>query len=53
MARLCAGHSLEQWVQVWENVRHLVAKADAVNLDRKQVLVSLFSTLEKAVKSAA
>jgi DNA polymerase III subunit delta' len=53
MARLCRGVSLDQWVEVWENVRHLVAKGDAVNLDRRQVLVSVFSSLEKAVKSAA
>lgn len=53
MARLCEGRSLEQWVEVWEKVRHLVARADAINLDRKQVLLSLFSALENAAKSAA
>ena len=53
MARLSGGGSLDHWVQVWENVRHLVAKGDAVNLDRKHVLVSIFHTLGKAVKTAA
>jgi len=53
MARLCAGRGLDQWVEVWENVRHLAARTDAVNLDRKQVLISLFSTLEKAAKSVS
>ena len=53
MANLCAGRSLDQWVAVWENVRLLVVKADAINLDRKQVLISLFSTLEEAAKPAA
>lgn len=47
MAGLCARRSLDQWITVWENVRHLVIKAEAVNLDRKQVLISLFSTLEQ------
>lgn len=53
MARLSAGRSLDQWVEVWENVRHLIARADAINLDRKQVLISMFSTLEHAAKPAA
>ncbi len=53
MARLCAGRGLDQWVQVWEKARDLITKADAVNLDRKHVIISLFSTLEKAVKPAA
>jgi DNA polymerase-3 subunit delta' len=53
MAGLCAGRSLDQWIGVWENVRHLVVKADTINLDRKQVLISLFSTLEQAAKPAA
>lgn len=42
--RLLRGAGLDRWLQVWEKVAHLFAREDAVNLDRKQVvLVSLFA----------
>ncbi len=45
MTTLRAGASLERWVEVWENFQHLVARADAVALDRRHVILSLFAAL--------
>ena len=36
---------LEQWLQVWEKVTGLMARADSANLDRKQTVVSAFLTM--------
>jgi DNA polymerase-3 subunit delta' len=33
---------LEQWFEVWEKVSELFRKTDAVNLDRRQVVISVF-----------
>ena len=46
MARLAEIGGLERWCEVWENVCDLFSAADAVNLDRKQVLINVFSTLQ-------
>ena len=46
MVRLARTGSLERWCEVWENVRDLFSAADDVNLDRKQVLLNVFSTLQ-------
>src|SRR6266852_74042 len=35
MRRLAARRSLDQWVEVWENITRLFAQADGLNLDRK------------------
>jgi DNA polymerase-3 subunit delta' len=43
--RLAQSGSLESWVQVWENLRTLAARADAVALDRKQVLLSVLGQI--------
>jgi DNA polymerase-3 subunit delta' len=32
-------HSLERWLELWEKTTHLFARAEDVNLDRKQVWV--------------
>jgi DNA polymerase-3 subunit delta' len=50
MRRLgCLGR-LDQWVEVWENLRALFGRADAVNLDRKQVVLDAFFTLGAAAR---
>lgn len=46
MARLAQRAGLERWCEVWEKVCDLFSAADAVNLDRKQVLISVFSSLQ-------
>lgn len=47
---LMASAPLDQWVQVWEKVNRLFERADAVNLDKKQVLISAFSAIERLVR---
>ena len=41
---------LAQNMAVWEKVSRLLAQADSANLDRKQVVISAFLTLQAAVK---
>ena len=41
---------LAQNLAVWEKVNRLLAQADSANLDRKQVVVSAFLSLQAAVK---
>jgi DNA polymerase III subunit delta' len=53
MRRLAERRGLEQWVEVWENLTHLFALADDVNLDRKQVVLNAFFALEEAARGAA
>ena len=49
MARLANARSLDQWVGLWENVTEDLAKGQGLNLDRKQVVLNLFSTLQEAI----
>lgn len=50
MRRLCAGRGLDPWLEVWENIGRLFVQADSVNLDKKQVVMSAFTALEKAAR---
>jgi len=50
-AGLVARRSLDQWVEVWEKISRLAARADRIYLDRKQVLLNVFSILEKAART--
>ncbi len=38
--------ALEDWLLVWENLRRLFARADAVALDRRQVILLAFNQLK-------
>jgi len=51
MRRLAGSRSLDQWVEVWEKTAHLFARAAAVNLDRKQVVLSVLLTLQSAARA--
>jgi len=51
MERLYRGPGLDCWLEVWEKVNRLLAKSDGANLDRKQVVLNVFHTLENAVRS--
>lgn len=53
MDRLVSARPLDEWVDVWEKIRRLVARSDAVNLDRKQVVLGIFATLERAARAGA
>jgi DNA polymerase-3 subunit delta' len=50
MQRLSARRGLDPWLEVWENIGRLFVQADSVKLDKKQVVMSAFTTLEKAAR---
>ena len=50
MAGLAARRGLEDWIEVWEKVRRLVARAESVNLERKQVVLNIFSAVDRAAR---
>jgi DNA polymerase-3 subunit delta' len=43
---------LESWLGVWEKVRTLFARADAVNLDRKQTVLTALTMVERVAKGS-
>lgn len=45
MARISCLAGVDRWLDLWEKMGEMVNRADAVNLDRKQVIVSLFTSL--------
>jgi DNA polymerase-3 subunit delta' len=48
MARLAGSGGLDRWVEVWEKISQSVARAEALNTDRKLVILNVFSMLESA-----
>ncbi len=46
MTRLSKQGNLEQWLDVWEKISRIFRQAERVNLDRKQVVLSAFLTIE-------
>ena len=49
-ARLLAATTLDRWMEAWEKVAHLLSRADAVNLDRKQTVLGSFLVLQSAMR---
>ena len=49
--RLLGFARVEQWVLVWEKVTQLIAQAESINLDRKQVVLSVFHAMERAARA--
>ncbi len=48
--RLLAAAGLDRWIEAWERVSHLMARSDAVNLDRKQTVLVSFLALQSAMR---
>ncbi|MFQ5773144.1 MAG: DNA polymerase III subunit delta' [Kiloniellaceae bacterium] len=46
MRRLLERRALAQWLGLWEKITRLFARAEAVNLDRKQVVITAFLEFE-------
>ena len=46
--RLLANGDLEHWAAVWEKLSRLFARAEAVNLDPKHVILNAFTALQQA-----
>jgi len=42
---------LDRWLELWEKFRHLVERTDRINLDRKQVVLNVFTAIENAARS--
>ena len=51
MAKLVHGQNLDRWVEVWEKIGELATRAEALNMDRKLVILNAFSMLEAAASS--
>lgn len=49
--RLLAGRKLADWLALWEKLTRLVARADRVNLDRKQVAMTALLDIEALAAS--
>jgi len=50
IARISALAGVDRWLDLWEKMSRLVMRADAVNLDRKQVIVNLFTSLSSTAR---
>ncbi len=51
MARIAGDPALERWMAVWEKVAHLRRTVQSLNLDRRQSILSVFATLQAAVRT--
>jgi DNA polymerase-3 subunit delta' len=50
-ARLLAAAGVDRWLEVWEKIIRLSDQTDRLNLDRKQVLLTMFHALQGAMRS--
>ena len=50
--RLLSEAPLDRWIEVWEKTGTLMARADGANLDRKQVILNVFSALDRTAQGA-
>ncbi len=50
IGRLGGAAGLDRWFEVWEKINRLLDKTDPINLNRKQVVLNVFLTLENAVQ---
>ncbi len=51
LARIAVDPALERWIAVWEKVAHLRQTVQSLNLDRRQSILSVFGTLQAAVRT--
>ena len=51
MARIARDPALERWMAVWEKIAHLRRRVQSLNLDRRQSILSVFGTLQAAVRT--
>ena len=48
--RLTSSVGLDRWVELWEKIGGLAMRAERVNLDRKQVVISAFMALQSTAR---
>jgi DNA polymerase-3 subunit delta' len=51
--RLVTSGNLAQWASLWETLQRAKAEADALNLDRKILVLETFFRLEKTARGEA
>ena len=50
--RISPAAGLDRWLEVWEKVCFLLDRAEAVNLDRKQVVLNVFLEIDGALRNS-
>lgn len=50
--RLSAHSNLDRWLEVWDKSNHLLARTDAINLDRRQVAIDILLALANAARQS-
>lgn len=50
LAKVAGAAPLDRWLEVWDKTTRLLAVADSANLDRKQVLLSIFLDIEATLR---
>ena len=48
--RLSSISNLASWLEVWDKITYLLSRTDAINLDRRQMIISVFLVLEKTLQ---
>jgi len=48
--RLANTCGVDRWIELWEKMHKLEIRADGLNMDRKQLLISLFFSISKAAR---
>lgn len=51
IARIARRGTLERWLEVWEKVNGLLARTEAINLDRRQVMLTAVLAVRDAARS--
>ena len=51
VGRLAGAGGLDRWLEVWDKTGALLARVDSASLDRKQVILTLFTHLQNAVRA--
>jgi DNA polymerase III subunit delta' len=49
--RLSSTADLDRWLKVWEKINNLLDRTNAINLDRKQVVLNIFLEIDGAARS--
>jgi DNA polymerase-3 subunit delta' len=50
--RISPAAGLDRWLEVWEKVCFLLDRTEAVNLDRKQVVLNVFLEIDGALRNS-
>jgi DNA polymerase-3 subunit delta' len=50
LQQLAPAATLDRWLDVWEKTGRLLARVDSANMDRKQVLLTIFLDLATAIR---